>query len=252
MVIYRNGSYFLASGTRDAFGGLSDALVREGYAEIVVNDGDREAGEQEAGFRLRYRPALSATDRGPFGDRRYWPGHGWWVRTMAGGVMGVPGSSNHERRRSGDLGYPYNSDTTAHRRAKVLARNFNITCEGENFSEKWHWTHWGLLGTIGAPAGSGSAPFTPEPVIDLEDIMSLRIISCPAYVAAGKQVVHNGSAVFEISAAHALDLRQAGVQSHDYSENYKFSNEIATIWELGGMEQADAAKRAAELIAALG
>ncbi|WP_162238335.1 hypothetical protein, partial [Microbacterium sp. Leaf351] len=74
-----------------------------------------------------------------------------------------PGSSNHGRKRSGDLAAPYNADTPAHRAAEQLAKAHNITCEGMGFGEWWHWTYWGLLGVIGTPAATTATPFTPVP-----------------------------------------------------------------------------------------
>lgn len=161
--------YLHASGTRDAFGRLSDDLVAEGHPPMTVNYGDREYAEEVAIFLERYR--LQATGSGPYGDVRFWQGRRY-VRVSSAGTVAVPGTSNHGKRRSGDLAYPYNSDTAAHRRAKVLAQRHNITCEGENFGEKWHWTFWGALGTIGAPASGDSATFTPT-TIQEDDMATL-------------------------------------------------------------------------------
>lgn len=155
---FGEAGYLQASGTRDAFGALSDDLVADGLPAILVNYGDREYADEVRVFLDRYR--LQATGNGRFGDVRVWEGRRY-VRVSAAGTVAVPGSSNHGKRRSGDLAYPYNSDTAAHRRAKVLAKRHNITCEGEGFAEKWHWTFWGALGVIGNPAAvSGSKPLT--------------------------------------------------------------------------------------------
>lgn len=163
MTRYLNGSYQLAEGTRAAFAGLSADLVREGHAEIGIVSGDRETDAQEKIFRDKYVPSSGPSDKGPYGDRRYWPGHGWWKRVKGGGTVGVPMTSNHEKRRAADLAYPYNSVTPSHRRAQQLARRHNITWEGANFDEPWHWTYWGSLGAIGAvPAGTESRPLDLE------------------------------------------------------------------------------------------
>lgn len=163
---FLNGSYNKASGTRDAFGALSDALVAEGHPEMRVTSGDRETADQIAIFVDRYDQR--ATGTGPYGDVRYWdgsrdgyPGGTRWVRVKAGGTVAAPRTSNHEARRSNDLAMPYNSDTAAHARARQLAPRFGIECDGINFSEWWHWTFRGPLGTIGELAGGAATPFNP-------------------------------------------------------------------------------------------
>lgn len=163
MIGFTNEAYNRASGTRNAFGALSDDLVREGYPRMVSRSGDRELEDQIRLFTTRYRQ--QAAGSGAFGDVRTWDGRNYgypggtrWVRVSSEGTVAAPTdppTSNHGRRRSNDLLYPYNSNTAAHRRAKELAKRHNITCEGENFGEKWHWTYWGPLGTIAAPAGEG-------------------------------------------------------------------------------------------------
>ena len=149
------GAYNRAEGTRDAFGALSDDLVREGHPRMVSKSGDRETQDQIDTFLSRYRP--QATGSGPYGDVRWWQGVRY-VRFSSAGTVAVPGNSNHERRRANDLAYPYNSTSTAaHKRARVLAQRYNITCEGLNFSEPWHWTFWGALGAIDGPALAGES-----------------------------------------------------------------------------------------------
>lgn len=160
---YLEGRYNRASGTRNAFGALSDDLVAEGYPPMVVNSGDREPQDQIDIFLSKFVPSSGPRDVGPYNDRRYWPGHGWWKRVVGGGTVGVPDTSNHEKRRANDLQYPYNSNTAAHRRAQVLAKRHNITCEGMSFAEFWHWTYWGALGTIG---GSSAGASTAHPYVD--------------------------------------------------------------------------------------
>lgn len=163
---FLNGSYNHASGTRDAFGMLSDALVREGLPEMRVTSGDREASDQIAIFVDRYDQRASGS--GPYGDVRWWdgsrdgyPGGTRWVRVKAGGTVAVPRTSNHEARRSNDLAMPYNSDTREHARARQLAPQFGIECDGIGFGEWWHWTFRGHLGTIGQLSGGASTPFNP-------------------------------------------------------------------------------------------
>jgi len=147
-----DGAYNRAQGTRAAFGAVSAQLVREGYPRMVSRSGDREPADEVAVFLSRYR-ALT-TGGGPFGDVRWWGGVRY-VRFSSAGTVAPPGSSNHGKRRSNDLAYPYNSDTVAARRAKEIAKKHNITREGENFGELWHWTFWGVLGTIDSPSAAG-------------------------------------------------------------------------------------------------
>lgn len=174
MTRYAMGSYQRASGTRDAFAALSAALVAEGFPEITVNSGDREPENQEAIFRSKFVPSSGPKDVGPYNDRRLWPGNGYWKRVVGGGTVGVPGTSNHEKRRAADLAYPYNSNTAAHRRAQILAPRFNITCEGMGFSEWWHWTFWGPLGAIDSSTGSGAGAVEGDMPFNKDDILVLN------------------------------------------------------------------------------
>lgn len=168
---FLDGRYNRASGTRNAFGALSDDLVSEGFPAMVVNSGDREPQDQIDIFLSKFVPSSGPRDVGPYNDRRYWPGHGWWKRVVGGGTVGVPETSNHEKRRANDLQYPYNSNTAAHRRAQVLAKRHNITCEGMSFEEFWHWTFWGALGAIGGSTAGGGSASKPgvSPVVPEED-----------------------------------------------------------------------------------
>ncbi|WP_136051208.1 hypothetical protein [Microbacterium sp. K36] len=154
---YVDGAYNRATGTRSAFDGLSDALEREGHPRMISLSGDREPEVQE---RLWYeRMTLSPGGRKVYGYR-WWQGQKWYQ--IHPDTVAPPRSSNHEARRSNDLKWPYNSDTLAARRAEELAPRFNITREGKNFRELWHWTHWGSLGRIETPASTGGTT-TPTP-----------------------------------------------------------------------------------------
>lgn len=176
---YVDGAYNLASGTRDAFGGLSAQLVREGHPDMVSISGDRDP---EVQLRLWYeRMTLNPGGRKVYGTM-WWNGQKWY--RIHPDLVGAPGSSDHERRRSNDLAWPYNSNTAAHRRAQQLAPSFGIVCDGKGFSspEWWHWTNRGSLGTIGAPAVAGGSTARPTPV--QEDDMA-TLISSPG----GKSLV---------------------------------------------------------------
>lgn len=165
-ISFVDDAYNRAQGTRAAFNGLSDDLVREGHPAMVSLSGDREPEVQE---RLWYeRMTLKPGSRKVYGYR-FWNGQKWFQ--IHPDTVAPPGTGNHVARRSNDLKWPYNSDTVAARRAKVLARNHNITREGENFRELWHWTFWGSLGVIDNPSsGGGQVPAEPEKI--LEDTMS--------------------------------------------------------------------------------
>lgn len=230
---YAMGSYQRASGTSSAFAGLSADLVAEGHPQITVNSGDREPEVQEAIFRSKFVPSTGPKDVGPYGDRKFWPGHGYWKRVVGGGTVGVPLTSNHEKRRAADLAYPYNSDTAAHRRAKQLAPRHNITCEGENFAEKWHWTYWGPLGTINIPgggsaAGGATSPATPTPDTALlrrrkENAMYVSGTSFPdVYAVEGvtNEVYPKGQARMRVCTSQEADFARTGglvIQGYDTS-----------------------------------
>lgn len=165
-ISYVDDAYNRAHGTRAAFNGLSDDLVREGHPPMVSLSGDREPEVQE---RLWYeRMTLKPGSRKVYGYR-FWNGQKWFQ--IHPDTVAPPGTGNHVARRSNDLKWPYNSDTVAARRAKVLAQKHNITREGEGFRELWHWTFWGDLGVIDNPSsGGGQVPAEPEKI--LEDMMS--------------------------------------------------------------------------------
>lgn len=158
---YVPGKYNAAPGTRAAFDGLSAALEAEGHPAMIVADGDREEADQ---LRIWHeRMTLTPNGRKVYGTR-WWQGRTWYQ--IHPDTVGIPGSSNHEKRRANDLKWPYNDQsTTAHKRARILATQHNITCEGLSFREPWHWTFWGSLGAIGSAAGGGSAT-TPEDIMN--------------------------------------------------------------------------------------
>lgn len=165
---FSDGAYNLAAGTRDAFGALSDELVAEGHPPMTSRSGDREKEDQ---LRIWYeRMTLTPGNRRIYG-RKWWQGRLWYQ--IHPDAVGIPETSNHEKRRSNDLRAPYNANTAAARRAKELAPRHNITREGEGFGELWHWTYWGPLGTIGAPAPAGGAITAPVPEED--DMIAGRI-----------------------------------------------------------------------------
>jgi hypothetical protein len=189
-LIVAAGARLDAQGTRDAFGALSDDLVAAGYPPMTVNFGDRSMTEEVTLFTTRYRQ--QATGSGAFGDVRTWDGSAYgfpggtrWVRVSADGTVAIPGSSNHGRKRSGDLGAPYNADTPAHRAAEQLAKAHNITCEGMGFREWWHWTFWGPLGVIGAPAATTAEPFTVPEEDDMKAIRQAGVADSGIIIQAG-------------------------------------------------------------------
>lgn len=186
---FSDGAYNLASGTRDAFGALSDDMVAEGYPPMTSRSGDREPADQ---LRIWYeRMTLTPGNRKVYGTKR-WQGRTWYQ--IHPDSVGIPDTSNHEKRRANDLRAPYNSDTAAHRRAQVLAKRHNITCEGMGFREWWHWTFWGPLGTIGAPASAGGE--TTAPPVSEEDDMprpdkKLVIWNDQHYFLIGDETIHH-------------------------------------------------------------
>lgn len=176
---YAKGQHNDAAGTRDAFAALSDDLEAEGLPPFTVNSGDREPAEQVELFVSRFWQ--QAIGVGRFADVRYWDGSAWgygggtrWVRWSDEGTVAVPGTGNHEKHRSNDLAWPYDSDTWQHARARELAKRHNITCDGIGFGEWWHWTFWGALGVIGAPASTDAEKF-PATTKSEEDTMARLI-----------------------------------------------------------------------------
>ena len=156
---YAGAAYNHASGTRGAFDGLSNQLEAEGHPPMVVLDGGREKADQ---LRIWYqRMTLTPGNRKVYGTA-WWNGQKWY--RIHPDAVGVPDTSNHEKRRANDLEWPCNSNTAAHLRTQVLAKRHNITWQGMGFREWRHWTFWGALGAIGAaPAGGGgSVPIAPN------------------------------------------------------------------------------------------
>ncbi|RUQ06982.1 hypothetical protein D8M34_05800 [Microbacterium sp. HSID17254] len=205
-ISFAGGAYNRASGTRSAFDGLSNDLEREGHPPMVSISGDREPEDQE---RIWYeRMTLSPGNRKVYGYR-YWQGQKWYQ--IHPDTVAPPRTSNHEARRSNDLKWPYNSDTPAARRAKELGKRHNITREGENFRELWHWTHWGPLGHIEALASAGgSAPTTAIPHEEDEDMRIIVVNN--NYYAIAKQFLSHLNDKTQVAEAEALygPARQLG------------------------------------------
>lgn len=209
MTRYEDGSYNRASGTRDAFAGLSAQLVSEGHPEIVVISGDREPEDQ---LKIWYeRMTLTPGSRKVYGTER-WQGKTWYrIHPIK---VGVPETSNHEKRRANDLAWPYNSNTAAHRRAQVLAKRHNITCEGMGFREWWHWTFWGALGVIGAaPAGGGgSAPIELPNLSEEDDMATLVTGGGQNLIVGGKLIPLAGAA--EVQAVKGAQVLEVAPSTH--------------------------------------
>lgn len=193
---YADGAYNQASGTRDSFGLLSAQLVREGHPDMVSISGDREPADQ---LRIWHqRMTLNPGGRKVYGWM-WWNGQKWY--RIHPDLVGAPGTSDHERRRSNDLAWPYNSNTAAHRRAQQLAPQFGIVCDGKGFSspEWWHWTNKGNLGTIGTPAapagGSGSAPIETPTLSEEDDMAVLVTGGGQNLILGGKLIGLNGTDV---------------------------------------------------------
>ncbi|PRB08624.1 hypothetical protein CQ047_12145 [Microbacterium sp. MYb72] len=199
---FAGSAYNSAAGTRDAFGRLSDDLVAEGLPAMVVLDGDREKADQ---LRIWYqRMTLNPGGRKVYGTA-WWNGQKWY--RIHPDAVGVPDTSNHEKRRADDLAWPYNSDTAAHRRAQVLAKRHNITCEGMGFREWWHWTFWGPLGTIGAPAGGTGSTTAPPPIQSEEDDMAVLVTGGGQnLIVGGKLIPLTPADVGAVKGAQVLEV----------------------------------------------
>jgi hypothetical protein len=161
------GKYNRASGTLSAFDRWADALVAAGHPRPRVIDGDRELAGQRTIWDQRMVTADRVAGRRVYGTQK-WQGITWYQ--IHPDTVAPPDASNHVKRRSNDLAHPYNADTAAHRYAKKIAPQFNITCEGENFREKWHWTFWGALGNIDRPGSAAASAGNNS--TSLEDIMA--------------------------------------------------------------------------------
>lgn len=205
---YIDGAYNEAAGTRDAFGGLAAQLVAEGHPDMVSIDGDREPDAQLA---IWYdRMVLDPGDRMVYGTA-WWNGVKWY--RIHPDAVGVPGTSNHEKRRANDLAWPYNNTgTAAHQRAREISGGYEITCEGLNFGESWHWTFWGDLGTIGRPAGGGgSAPITPN-LSEEDDMATLVTGGGQNLIVGGKLIPLNGPA--EVQAVKGAQVLEVAPSTH--------------------------------------
>lgn len=200
---YAGNAYNSAAGTRTAFAGLSAELEAEGHPAIVVLDGDREKADQ---LRIWYeRMTLNPGSRKVYGTA-WWQGKKWY--RIHPDAVGVPDTSNHEKRRANDLAWPYNSDTPAHRRGQVLAKRHNITCEGMGFREWWHWTFWGPLGTIGTPAGGTDSSAPSTPIQSEEDDMAVLVTGGGQNLIVGNKLIPltNPAQVQSIKGAQVLEV----------------------------------------------
>lgn len=180
---FAGSSYFRAAGTRDAFGRASDHMVREGFPAITITSGDREYATQVSIFLSRYVQAGDVRGRRVY-DVRYWNGVAWY-RISSAGTVAVPGTSNHESRRAGDLGYPYNNrNTAAHKRLQQIAHLYGLKWTGINFAEDWHWENVGALGVIGSPAGGEGTEL--EMPLNQQDLIA--ILNAEFATGTGKTV----------------------------------------------------------------
>lgn len=221
------GAYNAATGTLDAFSHLSDALVREGFPRMVSRSGDREYADQLRIWNDRMVLRADIDGRHVYATKR-WQGKTWYqIHPDPVAVPTNPPTSNHGKRRANDLTYPYNDDgTAAHRRARVLAPRFNITCEGLGFSseEPWHWTFWGSLGVIILPASLTPATKPtpkpaptpdPEPEPTLEELMAFKSVAVGYRPQSDNDAIESTALDWEDGAT--LDLHNT---AKAYSESF--------------------------------
>lgn len=96
-------------------------------------------------------------------------------------------------------------------------------------------------------AGDDARPFNPETKSEEDDMAApIRIISAPAWEAAGKRLITNGSSVLEVAAGAAQVLIQNGVPYRIYegdNANTDMLYEVAVTWALGGIDAGTVAER---------
>lgn len=101
----------------------------------------------------------------------------------------------------------------------------------------------------GTPATSGdnARPFNPETKSEEDDMAApIRIISAPAWEAAGKRLITNGSSVLEVPAGAAQVLIQNGVPYRIYegdNANTDMLYEVSVNWALGGLDAGTVAEK---------
>lgn len=163
--------------------------------ELDVNRSYADYDTQMALF-LAYRAYLSG--RGPEAPLALHPDDSWHCRGLA-----VDTDDDQAVRAMPDHGWKFIVD-----------------------SEVWHAQYY-----PGADQHFGRRRIA-APAIQEVDVSALRVISSPYYRASGNQVVHNGMVARSIPDAVALVLREGGISSKDYDEDYELDTELREVWEL--------------------
>ena len=99
---------------------------------------------------------------------------------------------------------------------------------------------------LASAAGRGSTPLNPDNRQQEEDEMPIRIISAPAWEAAGKRLITNGSSVLEVPAGAAQVLIQNGIPYRIYegdNANTDMLYEVSVNWALGGLDAGTVAEK---------
>lgn len=81
---------------------------------------------------------------------------------------------------------------------------------------------------------------------------NLRIIDSPSYRGASQRVIHNGSSCMAVPAGWLQDMILKGrVDYVAYATDNELTTEVNLVWGLGGLDADTAAKKTAEMLAAL-
>lgn len=156
---------------------------------------------------------------------------GWRRRLPGFNLASPPGNSPHGYGLAIDFGSNVNVyDSPEKEWMDENAPAYGWSPTGNTFSprEAWHFVGGGPV------TASLTAHILTE--IGATSMSAIRVISSPSYVAAGQQVIHNGTVVNAIPAGLALSLRQGGVESHDYDQDYQLVNEVNAVYMLQGLE----------------
>lgn len=120
-------------------------------------------------FERRYR--RQDVGVGPLGDRRFWPGHGWYVR-WTGAAAAVPGTSNHGWGCAVDVANLGGFGTVRYLQfAEVAAEVGWTNTEGRSIGEHWHWVDVGNAHlvknglTTGGVVPDVAGITTPTPIV---------------------------------------------------------------------------------------
>lgn len=193
-----------------------------------LTDAYRDYARQVAFFTERYTTAKVTYAPGRT-DRRWWNGR-WWYRRPGQAAAAVPGTSNHGRGDTIDVGGLGSFDSVRYRQfAQVAAEAGWDNTEGRAVGEPWHWQHFPGRDHH-AVTLTPTIP-TARPTTDEEDLVSVdaeRMLQLTYQQETGREADSRGLyGWLRAIVSGQITLEQA-VESIDGSDE-------SNVWEVKGL-----------------